>query len=138
MKECHTFEHTADIGLEAWADTLPELLEALADGLADFLCPREQVHADQTREISVVAEDREALAVDFLSDVLNVIQTDRFIIASVDATRADDTSITAQLHGEPYDPKRHHIHTEVKAITYHELKIAPTAGGWVGQIILDL
>jgi SHS2 domain-containing protein len=138
MKECHTFEHTADIGLGARADTLPELLEALAEGLADFLCPRELVQPVQTRELSVVAEDREALAIDFLSAVLNVIQTDRFMVASVHAAHADDTSITAQLRGQPYDPACHNIHTEVKAVTYHQLKIAKTDAGWLGTVILDL
>jgi SHS2 domain-containing protein len=138
MKECHTFEHTADIGLQARADTLPELLEALAECLADFLCPRGQVQPIQMRELSIVAEDREALAVDFLSAVLNVIQADHFMIASVDTAHADDTSVTAKLHGQPYDPNRHQIHTEVKAITYHQLMIVPQGGGWVGRVILDL
>jgi SHS2 domain-containing protein len=137
-KECHTFEHTADIGLAAQADTLPELFEALAQGLADFLCPRELVEPTQTREVSVVAEDHEALAIDFLSAVLNVIQADHFMVAWVEATHADETSITAKLLGQPYDPARHQIHTEVKAVTYHLLKIEKTHDGWRGTVILDL
>ena len=33
-KECRTFEHPSDLGLEATADSLGELFEALGEGAA--------------------------------------------------------------------------------------------------------
>ena len=136
--ECHTFEHPADVGLEATADTLAELYAAMAEALADFICPRSGVQARQRRTISVQAEDAEALAVDFLSAVAGVIQTDRFAVASVDVTGATQNAVEAQIAGEALDPGRHDIHTEVKAVTYHLLKVAHEHGRWTGRVILDL
>ena len=52
-KHCETFDHTADLGLQARADTLGELFEALAEGLADEICPRRQVRAAAVRAIAV-------------------------------------------------------------------------------------
>ena len=139
-RHCETFDHTADVGLAARADTLGELLEALAEGLGDVICAREQVSPAERRTVAVAAEDLEALAVDFLSAVLAAAQTDRFVVAAVRVTRIDERSpaVEAELSGEPYDAGRHELKTEVKAVTYHQLKIAREGDGWTGRVILDI
>jgi len=137
-KHCETFDHTADVGLAARADTLGELFEALAEGLADVICPREHVSAADSRTLTVAAEDVEALAVDFLSGLLSVVQTERFLVARASVQRADETAVEAKVSGEPYDPARHELATEVKAVTYHQLKVAREGDQWVGRVILDL
>ena len=138
MKHYENFEHTADIGIAAWGDSAGELYEALAEGLAEFVCPRPTVAVTSEHELAVSAEDAEALAVDFLSAVLNVIQADRFMVARVRVVDADEHRVTATLLGEPYDPTRHEIHTEVKAVTYHLLSVKQEAGRWNGRVVLDL
>ena len=137
-KHCETFDHTADVGLAARADTLGELFEALAEGLADLICAREQVAPAQQRVVSVQAEDLEALAVDFLSAVRAVMQTGRFAVAAVSVNKIDEGAVEAVLLGEPYDPNQHELATEVKAVTYHQLKITREGGAWVGRVILDV
>jgi len=137
-KHCETFDHTADVGLGARADTLAELFEALGEELANVVCPRGSVTAAETRTIHVEAEDVEALAVDFLCEVLAAIQEQRFALASVSVDEINDTAVTADIVGEPYDEARHDLATEVKAVTYHQLKIAREADHWIGRVILDL
>jgi len=138
MKHFENFEHTADVGIAAWGDSIGELYEALAEGLAEFICPRPTVAATGEHAITVTAEDAEALAVDFLSAVLNVIQADRFMLARVRISNADEHHVAATLIGEPYDPRRHEIHTEVKAVTYHLLRVAREENRWTGRVVLDL
>jgi SHS2 domain-containing protein len=137
-KHCQTFDHTADVGLDATADTLAELMEALAEGVCDVVCDRSLVAIIQKRELAVAAEDTEAMTVDFLSQVLLALQADHFLVAAVRVVRAEATSLAAELAGEPYDPSRHEIRTEVKAVTYHLLKARQEGGRWVGRVVLDL
>lgn len=137
-KQCMTFDHTADVGLEARADTQAELFEALAEGLTDVVCDRSPVASKETRNLIMKAEDTEALAVDFLSGVLAEIQSDMFMVADVHVESITETSLVADLTGEEYDPDRHEIFTEVKAVTYHELKIENDGDSWVGRVVLDL
>src|SRR5947207_925286 len=40
--------------------------------------------------------------------------------------------------GERVDRARHHFYTEVKGVTYHQLALRETAGGWWARIILDV
>ena len=137
-KSCETFDHTADIGLSASADSMEELFEAMAEGLTDVICSRSGVEARQRRTITVAAEDIEALAVDFLSEIMITIQTSRFAIAEVKVTQTGDCSVTAELSGEPLDPETHEIHTEVKAVTYHLLDVAKYGRRWSGRVVLDI
>ena len=131
-------DHTADVGLSARADTREELFEALAEGLADVICARESVAKRDAHSVLVRSDDLESLAVDFLWRVMTIIQDDAFAVAEVRVTRMSETDIEAELLGEPYDPDRHEYGSEVKAVTWHELKIAREGQTWVGRVILDL
>ena len=142
---CETFDHTADVGLTAWADSLGELLAALAEGLTDVICVRSRICPAAVRKLDVEAQDPEALAVDFLSKILYLFAVDGFLLADASVRvlvggglGGGRTAISAELAGETYDPNRHEIRTEVKAVTYHQIKIAPEGGRWVGRVILDL
>ena len=137
-RHCETFDHTADVGLSAWGDTSGELLAALAEGLSDVICDRARVAPAAVRELRVRAEDVEALAVDFLADVLLAFEVDRFCLAEAEVACDGEGSLSARLWGETYDPARHELKTEVKAVTYHQLKVAREADRWVGRVILDL
>ena len=138
-KHAETFEHTADIGLTARADSLGELLEALAETLAAIICPPDPASpATDSRGVSAEAEDVEALTVDFLTEVLTAVQSEPFVVSSVKVSSADEHFVRAELLGQPYDPARHQIHTEVKAVTYHQLAIRRQDGQWTGRVILDL
>jgi len=46
--------------------------------------------------------------------------------------------LRATARGEPFDPSRHELDMEVKAITYHGLKVEREADGWLAEVIVDL
>lgn len=133
-----TFEHASDLGLQARAGSLVGLFEALAEGLAGVVCPAEQIASRDKRVVRVEAEDVEALAVDFLAQVLGLLQTERFLVATARVIELARHEVAAELCGEPYDPGRHELEAEVKAVTYHRLKIAQEDGEWIGRVVLDL
>ena len=49
-----------------------------------------------------------------------------------------DDGLSATARGEPLDPGRHLLKHEVKAITYHELKVSETSEGWLAEVIVDI
>ena len=49
-----------------------------------------------------------------------------------------DDGLSATAWGEPLDPARHELAREVKAITYHELRVEQTADGWLAEVIVDI
>jgi SHS2 domain-containing protein len=136
-KQCRTFEHPSDLGLEATADSLAELFEALGEGAARQVCPEGAVAA-QTRPVVAEAEDVETLLVEYLGELLGLFHLERFLVASVRVKAVDERSVTAEAVGEPFDPARHELGAEIKAVTYHQLRVARDGDRWTARVILDL
>jgi SHS2 domain-containing protein len=42
------------------------------------------------------------------------------------------------LIGEQFDPRRHVMLTELKAVTYHQLNVEGAEGGWKARIVFDV
>lgn len=47
-------------------------------------------------------------------------------------------SLEASLRGVTYNPRRHTIKTEIKAVTYHRAEVKQTPEGWQGVFIVDV
>jgi SHS2 domain-containing protein len=54
----------------------------------------------------------------------------------VGLVRAD--GLEAVVSGEPIDQSRHELKIEVKAATYHELKVEERDGAWAARVIFDV
>jgi SHS2 domain-containing protein len=133
-----TFEHTADLGLRAWADTLEELFAALGEAVAAQICPADCINRRETVKVLAQADDLEALAVEFLSELLRLFQIRKFVFSGVSVQSIRHGRLEAVVRGEPVDLARHQLGEEIKAVTYHKVKIAREGSQWVGQVILDL
>ncbi len=132
------FEHTADLGLRVRARDLDTLFaEAAAALMSALLEDPGTVRADRPVGIEVSGTDREFLLFDWLKGLLLWFEADRLLFRRFDVAVRDD-GLTATAWGEPFDPARHLLSHEVKAITYHELKVAPTPDGWLAEVIVDI
>jgi len=131
-------DHTADVGLQIFGDTLKELFENAALGLFDIIANLEKVSPVVERQVKVETCDREALLVSWLSELNFLFFTKREIYKEFEVESLIDFKLTAKVKGERIDYDRHEIFTEVKAVTYHHLYIKETADGWEAQVIFDL
>ena len=135
-------DHTGDIGIQVTAPTLPCLFERAALGTFHVLTDLDAVRTPDATSIAVDGRDREALMVRWLSElnyrhtVDNVLYAS-FEVASIDNAN-DGLTLTAIARGEPIDPDRHTVHTEIKAITFHGLDVHKTDNGWGVQVIFDM
>jgi len=132
------FAHTADVGFEVEAPTVPALFERAALGLAATIADLDGVAARDRRTVAVRADDRTVLLHDFLHAILLLAQVDGFLISAVEVQEADETAVRAVVLGEPLDPGRHRLHGEVKAVTWHGLTVEPTDAGWRAWVLLDV
>ncbi len=132
------YEHTADLGLRATAPDLATLFEEMARCLVSAMVedPAQVQPLDELR-IELSGSDREFLLFDWLKELLLRFETDRVLFATFDVS-VGESGLSALVRGEPYDPERHVLAHEVKAITYHELKVVEHAGGWLAEVIVDI
>ncbi len=134
--------HTADTGLEVEAASLEELYQEAAKGWKELVLENAPTQPVDWKHIQLSASDREDLLVQWLSE-LNFLLTVRFwVLHEVAAIhihpQAGGWQLQAKISGEPFDNKRHHIHFEIKAITYHQLRIRQENGRYHTRIIFDI
>ncbi len=132
------FGHTADLGLRVTAPDLESLLVEAAHGLLAMLVDNpEQVQVTSTVEVKISGQDPEYLLFDFLSELLVIFDTRHLLLADFEVEVSGD-GLLARARGEQLDPVRHRLAHEVKAITYHGLKVDKTADGWLAELIVDI
>ena len=131
-------EHTADIGISAYDDSLEDTLAWLAVGMFSLIVEPSTVVPAQTQVISVVSADREALAVDWLNELLYQYETTGFLMKDFQVSLdQEDTRLEALCRGEALDLGRHHILTVIKAATYHGLSVSHNQQ-WQVSVLLDI
>lgn len=88
--------------------------------------------------MSASGEDTTELVVAFLTELLLLEQADGFIGRDIRARPVGrpPTAIVASVSGERFDPERHSVRTEVKAVTYHDLVFDPARGR--ARVIVDI
>ena len=126
-------EHTADWAIEVWAPTFAGLLEQAARGMYALLRLRWQAGPQHTHRLHLTAPDPESLLVDFLTELLFILETQgvAFEHFHLDAT---PTQVQGRLQGRPTAGQE----KEIKAVTYHNLRVVQGPGGWWATITFDV
>ncbi|HJT86270.1 MAG TPA: archease [Bryobacteraceae bacterium] len=131
-------DHPADIGFRAFGATLAELFANSALALLNIATDPTAVNPREQYPLTVVSTDREALLVDWLSEVLYWFDGKQVAFQRVMVNRLEETALDAIAVGEPRDPLRHRSKLIVKAVTYHQLRIEQRPGGWMAEVFLDI
>lgn len=132
------FEHTADLGLRAKAASLTGAFQDIAACLLAALVEDPgTVRPDVEERIAIEGADREYLLFDWLNALLRRFDEDRMLFSQF-AVSVRENGLDAAIRGEAYDPDRHALSHEVKAVTYHELKLVPDGDGWLAEAIVDI
>ncbi len=131
------FEHTGDAGIEVEAPSRADLFACAAIGVARIMVVPDGIAPRETHTITVFGDTDEDLMHDALSDALNLFLCDGFIWR--DATVEERPGmIVLNLTGEQFDPHRHLMLTELKAVTYHQLSVEHSDEGWKARIVFDV
>lgn len=132
-------EHTGDLGFVVRAASLERLFEAAARALFDCILDVRTVRAAERVPVTVRdAVDRDDLLVRFLSELLFLHDARDWVFRGAVVESIEGGSVTARAVGERFDPARHAIERQVKAVTYHDLRVAEDRDGWSGRVVLDL
>jgi SHS2 domain-containing protein len=132
-------DHTADVGLEVRAPSLPVLFERAAAGMrvaieGASLAPR-AADSGVKRAIELEADDVASLLVAWLREVLFVHQVEGLAVHGVRFERLDRTGLTGML---ALEPARARPVREIKGVTYHGLETTAGPDGWRARVIFDV
>lgn len=131
-------DHTADIGIDVFGDTLQDLFSNAGFALFDIITDLSTVECKVKHSLNIVGVDKEQLLVNWLSELLFLHDVNNLLFKNFCVNQLSDYQLNADVSGEVFDEKRHIIKTEVKAVTYHNLSIIQKDQQWKTRIIFDL
>ncbi len=137
-------EHTADIGVEVYGNTLEELFANAGYALFDTIADAGTVEPTITHTITVRGENIETLLMNWLRELLYLFSVEQEVynIFRVHITGGQEVAcppaLEAEIFGELLNFEKHRFETEIKAITYHQLAVIQQNRRWQATVIFDV
>jgi len=134
------FEHTADVGAVVRGVTLPRLFENASKAMFDLICNRRAVRPRRTVRIAVRGSSLEDILVRWMSELLFRLETEDMLFTSFAVERVDRTLLRARgtARGETIDRARHALGREIKAVTYHQIRLVRGRSAGRVRIVFDI
>lgn len=138
LKPYKELEHTADIRLEIRSLTWPGLLRNAVFALTDTMADISSIKKEGVHTLNLKAPSRDELFMACLKKIHLLFETKGFLTRQIKVVTCKKTTLKAFAFGEAFEPKRHTLKTEIKAITYHQLEVKWTWRGWRAWVIFDI
>lgn len=130
-----TFEHTADIGIRAFAESGAALFEEAAVAMFQTMYRPTSV-GNQMFEVEAVGATVEDLLVAWLSELLVVAEAEHVALSEFEVVEWSSVAVKARVSGS----SAAEVELEgspVKAVTYHGLKVTQN-DAWKATVIFDV
>ncbi|MFO7990950.1 MAG: archease [Thermoplasmata archaeon] len=118
-------DHTADVGIHAKGKDLDEAFQETALGMFSIIADLDKVDAVGEFEIELEADGWDNLLVDFLSELIFLFEVEDVVFSDFEVRLEEDEKkrLSCRAMGEKIDHEKHDFDTEIKAVSYHELKV---------------
>jgi SHS2 domain-containing protein len=139
MRDFELIEHTADIFVKAYGKSITQIFENAAAGMLSIITDTSKVSKKGEVDVSVEGADLDALLVNFLTELLFLIDSQKVVLKEVKVKsikRNDVYRLHCTAYGETFQSEKHTSGTVVKAVTYHMLEINEDKG--FAQVLLDI
>jgi SHS2 domain-containing protein len=138
VKPFEIIDHTADIGIVAYGADIKQVFANAALGLFNLMADLDNLKEDVEREIELSAEDVEVLLVEWLNELIYISEVEHIIFKRFEINELSNTQLKATCFGEKIKPGQHRLKREIKAATYHMLRLNKEDGSYKVQIIFDI
>jgi len=131
-------EHTADLGIRVWGDSLKDLFINSASAMYELIADTEAIRHTISFKVKVEAQDRDMLLRNWLSELLSYFHTKDLLFSEFKIEELSENTILSINKGENIDCLRHKLKREIKAVTFHNLLIREEGGRFSTEIIFDI
>ena len=128
-------EHTADLKIRAWAPDLRGLMEQAARGMMHLMVegnPAPQQHV----QIIGQGRDAEETLLDCLREIHLLPELEGLLPVSVDVQQADEHEASCRVG--VVAAREELLGEEIKAVTYHDLRIRREGDRLVVEVVFDV
>ncbi len=138
VKPFEIIEHTADIGIVAYGTDIKQVFANAALGLFNLMADLDNLKEGVKREIELSAEDVEVLLVEWLNELIYISEVEHILFKRFEINELSNTRLKATCFGEKIKAGQHRLKREIKAATYHMLKLNKENSTYKVRIIFDI
>ena len=138
MRTFEILDHTGDIGIIVYGRDLKELFFNAGRAFTGLLTNLNRIRSTLERTIVLESDSLEELMVAWLGELLYLFDARGLLFRKFHVGEVGRFGLRATAHGELFQPGRHVLKREIKAVTYHQLKVEKKGGKWQGRIIFDI
>jgi protein archease len=131
-------DHTADIGIYVSGSTIKDLFETAAIAMVEQIVDTKTLKGRNSQRLQVSGIDKTDLLINFLRELLSVWTIGEHLVKNVYINDIDNTYLTANITWDKFNPKTHEILTDIKAVTYHGIRVKQKNNTWQATIIFDV
>ncbi|KHN76974.1 Protein archease [Toxocara canis] len=134
-------DHTADVQLHGWGDTLEEAIEQTVVSMYAYMTEPETISREYSFDLHAEGIDLVSLMARILDEAIFAFSTEPFFVgrcAKVIELDRQKFAATVRCWGESFDLERHPQGTEIKAITYSNMQINETPQRTDIFVIVDI
>ena len=131
-------DHTADIQIKVFGESIKELFNNAAYALFDIISDASKIDSHLVETVEVSGVDKEELLVNWLSELNYLFITESKMFSKFEIERFNDLELTATASGEKFNSHKHPLKAEIKAVTFHDLQIEKKGGHWETKIVFDI
>ncbi len=135
------FEHKADVGVKGIGETKEEAFAECAKAMFSIMIDLETLGSEKKFNIEIETNDLESLLVDFLNHLLYLRDVNEVLFNKFDLyiiNDGDEWKLNGICFGEKINKKKHDIKSDVKAASYHQLKVEEKNRKWIAQCVVDV
>ncbi|HAJ57599.1 MAG TPA: hypothetical protein DCL35_07525 [Candidatus Omnitrophica bacterium] len=141
MKRYEFSKHTADVAVSVYGGSLKELFTSAALAMFGVLVSKKQnrPQADLVEvAINRSEESLEDLLKAWLDELLFYSSSRSLVLRRIKSLDVTEEAMEAKVLFETFDKDFFEPGQEIKAVTYHELKVEKVKNGWKANIIFDV
>jgi len=135
------FEHKADVGIRGFGKSLEEAFAECAKAMFSVMCDLKKVEGKEKAEVEAEANDREQLLVEFLNQLLYLRDVEEMMFSKFNlyiTNEGKEWKLKGEAFGEKLEKEKHALKSDVKAASYHQLKVEEKAGKFLAQCVVDV
>jgi SHS2 domain-containing protein len=135
-------DHTADVGISVTGNTLPELYSNLAFGMLDIMTTSTRKTGIIHRSVQLAESSLPDLVVSWLSEINYLFHVHHFLMDIIESITIEESQdmiqLSALLTGKEITNLASCLKTEIKAVTYHQLKCEKENDHYISRVIFDI
>ena len=141
MEHFEFLDHTADLGIRVYGKDMTKLFQNAARALFQCIGNTDRACVHQWIDLELTGMDKEDLMVNWLRELLYLFQVKELFLSRFQIRELTENTLKARVGGETMDVQRHDIVREIKAATYHGIRVEKVPlphEHWEAEIIFDV